>query len=156
MTTQNIALQNELTNINYENDNLQSDLVRTKTSQEGEIIFLQNLNTNLINEIEIKGNELDNHIKTLNEDIEVTDLNGNNILSDKDSTINKLGEKVELLENDCNNKTEENRDLTILKNNLTTELDKCRVDHNLLKEELSIQINLLNNSIKDTIDNFDR
>lgn len=57
MTTQNIALENELTNINYDNDNIESDLMRTKTSQESEIIFLQNLNTNLLNEITIKGNE---------------------------------------------------------------------------------------------------
>jgi len=155
LTTQNIALQNELTTINYDNENMQSDLIRTKTSQESEIIFLQNLNTNLINEIQIKGNELDDQIKSLNNDIKSTDLNGHNILSDKESTINKLGEKVETLEKDCDDKTEENRDLTVIKNNLTVELDKCRLDHNLLKEELSVQINFLNNSIKDTVNNFD-
>lgn len=129
--------------------------MRTKTSQESEIIFLQNLNTNLLNEITIKGNELDNHIKSLQDDIKVTDLNGCNILSDKDSTINKLGEKVDNLEKECDNKTEENRDFTVIKNNLTVELDKCRLDHNILKEELSSQINYINNSIKDTINNFD-
>jgi len=116
-------------------------LIRTKTSQESEIIFLQNLNTNLINEIQIKGHELDDQIKSLNDDVKVTDLNGNNMLSDKDSTINKLGGKVDILEEDCDTKTNENRDLTVVKNNLTVELDKCRLDHNLLKEELSIQIN---------------
>jgi len=155
LTTQNIALQNDLTTINYENDNMQSDLSRTKASQESEIIFLQNLNTNLINEMQIKNNELDDQIKSLSNDIKVTDLNGHNILSDKDSTINKLGEKVDMLEKDCDDKTVENRDLTVVKNNLTVELDKCRLDHNLLKEELSVQINLLNNSIKDTVNNFD-
>lgn len=60
-----------------------------------------------------------------------------------------------MLEKNCDNKTDENRDLTVIKNNLTVELDKCRLDHNLLKEELSMEINLLNNSIKDTINNFD-
>jgi len=134
---------------------MQSDLIRNKSSQESEIIFLKNVNSNLINEIEIKGNELEDHIKSMNNDIQITDLNGHDLLSDKNSTINKLSDKLDDLEKDCSSKTDRNRDLTIIKNDLTVELDKCRLDYNLLKETLGAQINLLNNSIKDTLNNFD-
>lgn len=130
-------------------------MIRNNSSQKSEITFLKNINSNLINEIEIKGHELEDHIKSMNNDIQITDLNGHSMLSDKKSTINKLSDKVDDLEKYCSSKTDRNRDLTIIKNDLTVELDKCRLDYNLLKENLGAQINLLNNSIKDTLNNFD-
>lgn len=117
-------------------------------------MFLKNINANLINEIEIKEHEFQDQIESLNNDIKITELDGHNILSDKESTINKLQKNVDDLEKDCDNNTDHNRDLTIIKNDLTVELDKCRLDYNLIKEKLSAEINLLNISTKKTLTNF--
>jgi len=118
-------------------------------------MFLKNINANLINECQVKGHELEDQIKSLNNDTQVTNLEINDILSDKESTFNKLSDKVDDLEKECNINTDQNRDLTIIKNDLSLGLDKCKLEYNLLKEELSVQINLLNNSIKNALNNFD-
>jgi peptidoglycan hydrolase CwlO-like protein len=83
----------------------------------------------------------------LNNDIETANLQGTNLLTDKDSTISELTNQVNDLEDVCGMLTDKNKDITVDTNELTAELDKCRYDTENLKKELGTEINHLNHSI---------
>lgn len=99
--------------------------------------------------MKLKELELNDQNEKLRDNLRETVDSGNKILTDKDFTIENLELEDNILEKDCHNLTNINRDLTVLKNDINEELEKCRYDYDLLKEELSTQINLLNHSIKD-------
>jgi hypothetical protein len=94
-------LENELTNVIFDNNNIKSDINKTKASLEGEIIFLQNVNTNIINEMKIKEDELEYQIEIVSKDIRDTDNNGEKLLKNKNSTIFELECINKNLEKDC-------------------------------------------------------
>jgi len=90
-----------LTNINFENDNIESDINKTNASLKGEIVLLQNVNTNLINEMKIKEDEYLYNIEMVSNDTMVTSDNSEKLLKNKISTIFELDKINDCLEKDC-------------------------------------------------------
>lgn len=90
-----------MTNINFENDNIESDINKTNASLKGEIVLLQNVNTNLINEMKIKEDEYLYNIEMVSNDTMVTSDNSEKLLKNKISTIFELDKINDCLEKDC-------------------------------------------------------
>jgi len=75
--------------------------------------------------MKLKETELQNQLNTLNTDIETENVQGKDLLTDKDASVLNLTNQVNDLENECNVMTDENKNLTIEINDLKAELDKC-------------------------------
>jgi len=97
--------------------------------------------------MKLKETELENQLMSLNNEIEATDLQGNNLLTDKDSTIFNLTNQVNELESGCGIITEKNKDITIEIKNLNDEINKYIYDTEKIKKESSTKINNLNHTI---------
>lgn len=107
---------------------MQCDIKVTFDSQLNEINYLQDINNNLINEMKISENELILQLTTLDCDFKDTSINGNVIIPAKEYTFEILSRELNSLTNECEIKSENNRDLTIIKNNLLEELDKYKYE----------------------------